>query len=157
MSVICLLSRAAKLRPAPVPINQKTTFVQRVRRKVAVWPYVLRAPSCAGFFGPYTICYVGYIICTLIYFVSCTLDLCGPCVASEMTNSKLVPKNTKISKKAKIWIILAFWQIWLFWFFLVFLKNLAFLANFGFFGQFGLYFGFFGKIWISCSLHRGYI
>jgi hypothetical protein len=78
---------------------------------------------------------------TIIYFVSCTLDLCSPYVASEMTNSKLVPKNpknpkksknfqkslnfpkkSKISKKTKFWIILAFFenfglfgQFWLFW------------------------------------------
>jgi hypothetical protein len=45
---------------------------------------------------------------TIIYFVSCTLDLCSPYVASEMTNSNLfqkiqkIPKNTINSKKAKI-------------------------------------------------------
>jgi hypothetical protein len=45
---------------------------------------------------------------TVIYFVSCTLDLCSPYVASEMTNSNLFqkiqnfPKNPKISKKAQI-------------------------------------------------------
>jgi hypothetical protein len=41
---------------------------------------------------------------TIIYFVSCTLDLCSPYVASEMTNSNLFqkfPKNPKYSKKAK--------------------------------------------------------
>jgi hypothetical protein len=88
---------------------------------------------------------------TIIYFVSCTLHLCGHYVASEMTNSKLVPKNTKFSKKykifqksfnfpkkpkfskkAKFWITLVFF--WKFGFFFFFLKNLAFLANFGFFG-----------------------
>jgi hypothetical protein len=38
---------------------------------------------------------------TIIYFVSCTLDLCSPYVASEMTNRNLFQKNPKISKKSK--------------------------------------------------------
>jgi hypothetical protein len=32
--------------------------------------------------------------------LACTLDLCSPYVASEMTNSKLVQKNPKFRKKA---------------------------------------------------------
>jgi hypothetical protein len=97
---------------------------------------------------------------TIIYFVSCTLDLCSPYVASEMTNINLFqkiqifPKNTKFSKKAKIckkkthfgsfWL---FWQIWLFWLFLKILAFcigpiLAFLANFGIFLAFLEIFGF---------------
>jgi hypothetical protein len=112
---------------------------------------------------------------TIIYFVSCTLDLCSPYVASEMTNSKLVPKNPKISKKsknfqksqkipkkAKFDKISQFLDN--FGFFLANLAFLAFfgaffafLANFGFFGQFWIYLGFFGTFKISCSLHRGYI
>jgi hypothetical protein len=46
---------------------------------------------------------------TIIYFLSCTLDLCSRYVASEMTNSNLFqkiqnfPKNTKFAKKAKIY------------------------------------------------------
>jgi hypothetical protein len=75
---------------------------------------------------------------TIMYFVSCTLDLCSPYVASKMTNSKLVPKNPKFPRKTKIfqksqifpkkpkmpkfdkkpnfWIVLAFLALfWLFW------------------------------------------
>jgi hypothetical protein len=69
---------------------------------------ILRVPSCMGFFGTYTICFVGYIICTLtpsstLCHLLCVIyfDLCSPYVASEMTSSKLVPKNTKFSKKYK--------------------------------------------------------
>jgi hypothetical protein len=88
---------------------------------------------------------------TIIYFVS------------EMTNSKLVPKKLKFSKKNKIFqksqnlTNLAFLEILAFFAFFAFFGFFAFLANFGFFGQFWLFFGFFGKFWISCSLHRGYI
>jgi hypothetical protein len=109
---------------------------------------------------------------TIIYFVSCTLDLCSPYVASEMTNSKLVPKNQKNSKKSKKIqkslnfpkkpqksqnltkksLILAFFLANL----IFFLKFLAFLANFGFLAQFWHFLAFLEKNWISCSLHIGY-
>jgi hypothetical protein len=92
---------------------------------------------------------------TIIYFVSCALNLCSHYVASEMTKLfqkiQKIPKNTnfskksqnfqkkpKFAKKAKICqksqicqkksLILAF-------FFFFFLKFLLFLANFCFFGQ----------------------
>jgi p-aminobenzoyl-glutamate transporter AbgT len=99
---------------------------------------------------------------TIIYFVSCTLNLCGPYVASEMTNnSKKIqkfPKKQKNSKKkkknianiAKKSLILAF------------LANLAFLVFFENFWPFGTILafwdnlGFLGNFWISCSLHIGY-
>jgi hypothetical protein len=38
---------------------------------------------------------------TVIYFVSCTLDLCSPYVASEMTNSNLFQKIQKSQKIPK--------------------------------------------------------
>jgi hypothetical protein len=72
-----------------------------------------------------------------------------------MTNSNLFqkiqnfPKKPEFAKKARICqkspnlLILAF---------LAFFEILAFLANFVFFACLA----FFGKIWISCSLHRGY-
>jgi hypothetical protein len=108
---------------------------------------------------------------TIICFVSCTLDLCSPYVATSLRNDKQqicskkykffqkiqkFPKKLKFSKKAKIWIILDF------------LANLAFMAFFwlfflifGLFGQFlhfwpfFFFFWLFGHFWILCSLHRG--
>jgi hypothetical protein len=71
---------------------------------------------------------------TVIYFVSCTLDLCS------LRNDKqqLVPKNPK---KSKICQNLPKKPNFGFFFskFGFFLKILAFLANFGFFGQFWLF------------------
>jgi hypothetical protein len=97
----------------------------------------LGVPSCRGFFGPYTICFVGYIVIsmyphTIIYFVSCTLDLCGPYVASEMTNSKLFQKIQKFPKKPKFdkkSLILANF-FWLFLAFLFFWKILDFVLGY---------------------------
>jgi hypothetical protein len=97
---------------------------------------------------------------TIIYFVSCTL--LSIYVASKMTNSKLVPKNTKISKKiqkfpkklkfskkAKIFQKnqkipkkpnLGFFFGKFGFFLAFFLETLAILANFGFFGHFFFFF-----------------
>jgi hypothetical protein len=111
----------------------------------------IRVPSCTGFFGPYTICFVvGRLHMYHHYFVSCTLDLCS------LRNDKqqLVPKNPEFSKKAKKfqkkqnlpkkpelakknhnWP-----KIWLFFGkFGFFLKNLALFANFGFLANFGFF------------------
>jgi hypothetical protein len=85
---------------------------------------------------------------TIIYFVSCTLDLCSPYVVSEMTNSKFVPKNPKFSKKSK-----------------KFQKNLNFpkkshksqnstkKPNFGIF----IFFGFILAFWEKFGFHVAYI
>jgi hypothetical protein len=106
---------------------------------------------------------------TIIYFVSCTLDLCSTYVASEMTNSNLFQKiqnfpkkpkfEAKICQKSQICpksLILAnFGKFGFLGFFRLFFEI------FGLFGQFWLFwpilanFGFFGNFWISCSLHIG--
>jgi hypothetical protein len=53
---------------------------------------ILWVPSCTGFFGPYTICFVVGYICTL----TPPYTLCH--VASEMTNSNF-SKKSKIFQK----------------------------------------------------------
>jgi hypothetical protein len=93
-----------------------------------------RMSSCTVFFGPYTICFGVAYICTLTHALSSTLcHVLSIYVASKMTNSNLfqiIQNFPKIQNLANFGILanLAFWPI---------------LA-------------IFGKIWISCSLHKGY-
>jgi hypothetical protein len=117
----------------------------------------LRVPSCAGFFGPYTVCFgVGYI-----YTLTLSSTLChvhSIYVASEMTNSNLFQKIQKFPKKSKLAKI---GQNWPFFFgilanyyFYFFSKLLAFLANFG---QFWLILAFFWLFWKFLGFHVAYI
>jgi hypothetical protein len=87
-----------------------------------------RVPSCTGFFGPYTMFWRVHNMYprTIIYFVSCTLDLCSPYVALfhffSLQKIQFFPQKIH--------------------FFLAFLANLAFLAFidfFGFLGQFCIF------------------